>query len=106
MDFASRNYRNLTLSFRGAERQAPNCLQLALRFSRIMEQRSNEGLTLPSATTEEVLRQVVNDFHMSPGLSAKHRLDEEKQRSVLNMISGTCPDSHTWFLLKFLFEGP
>ena len=92
MDMAARSFRNLTLSFRGSERQSPNCLQLALRFSRIMEQRAQDGLHLPSASTEERLRDVVNSFHSSHGLAAKHRLDDEKFRSVLNIISGTCTD--------------
>ena len=90
MDMAARSYRNLTLSFRGSERQSPNCLQLALRFSWIMEQRALEGAHLASASTEERLREIVSEFHSSPGLNAKHRLDEEKFRSVLNTITGTC----------------
>ena len=93
MDMASRSFRNLTLSFRGSERQSPNCLQLALRFSRIMEQRAKEGAHLTTASTEERLRDVIYEFHHSPGLAAKHRLDDEKHRSVYNMIAGTCPDS-------------
>ena len=96
MDMAARSYRNLTLSFRGSERQSPNCLQLALRFSRIMELRAVEGAHLASASTEDRLREIVGEFHQSPGLNAKHRLDEEKFRSVLNMITGTCPDPYCW----------
>ena len=93
MDMEARSYRNLTLSYRGSERQSPNCLQLALRFSRIMEQRAQQGLVLASASTEERLREVVASFHNAPGLAAKHRLDDEKHRSVLNMICGTCADA-------------
>ena len=58
-----------------------------------MEQRAQDGIHLASASTEERLRDVVNSFHSSHGLAAKHRLDEEKFRSVLNVISGTCADS-------------
>lgn len=96
LDLARRSYRNLSLSFRGSERQAPNLLQLALRFSRIMEQKANDGLHLPSATTEERLKDVLQEFHSSPGMTAKHRLDDEKCRSVLNLIAGT--SSAPWLI--------
>ena len=90
MDASSRSYRNLTLSYRGSERQSPNCLQLALRFSRIMEAKAAEHP--PGTSTVDRLNAVIAEFHNSPGLSAKHRLDEDKQRSVFNVLAGTCSD--------------
>ena len=94
MDYAAKSYRNLSLSYRGSERQAPNCLQLALRFSRIMESHDGAGRHPPGTTTEDRVRAVIADFHACPDLTAKHRLDEEKTKSVINMISGTCADTN------------
>ncbi|CAK9014066.1 Uncharacterized protein SCF082_LOCUS12189 [Durusdinium trenchii] len=91
MDASSRSYRNLTLSYRGSERQSPNCLQLALRFSRIMEAKAAEHP--PGTSTVDRLNAVIAEFHNSPGLSAKHRLDEDKQRSVFNVLAGTCSEA-------------
>ncbi|CAK9060296.1 unnamed protein product [Durusdinium trenchii] len=93
MDTTSRSFRNLALSYRGSERQAPNTLQLALRFSRIMEIREAEGCHPPGTTTEERLRAVTADFNDSPGLQSKHQLDEDKIRSIYNIIAGTTPDA-------------
>ena len=90
MDPATRSFRNLTLSFRGSERQPPNTLQLALRFSAIMEDRANSGEHHSGMTVEERVKTVVESFHMSPGLQAKHRLDDDRMKSVTNIIAGTC----------------
>lgn len=90
MDAAARSFRNLTLSYRGSERQPPNTLQLALRFSVVMEERANNGEHHSGMSTEDRLRDVIYSFHMSPGLQAKHRLDDEKIKSVYNIVAGTC----------------
>ena len=92
MDEAQRSYRNMNLSYRGAERQAPNNLQLALRLSRVMELRADEGSVLPSASTMDRLRSVIAEFHAS-GLNPRHHLDENKIQAVYNLIAGTCPAS-------------
>ncbi|CAK9038785.1 Sodium/hydrogen exchanger 3, partial [Durusdinium trenchii] len=89
MDSTARSFRNLTLSFRGSERQAPNALQLALRFSKIMETRQAEGKHHQSMTVDERLRDVVEDFHSCAGLQSKHKLDEDRLKAVGNIISGT-----------------
>lgn len=102
MGSSERSLRNLTLSYRGSERQAPNFLQLSLRFSLIMEERSQTGEHHASMTMEERLRDVVNTFHQSPGLQAKHRLDEDRLRSVLNIVSGTSPVS--WTIIEDCFN--
>ncbi len=91
MSAADRSYRNLTLSFRGAERQQPNALQLALRFSKLMELAESDGTHLPSMSTHERLIDVINVWHANSGLPTKHRLDDDKVRSVGNIVVGTCP---------------
>ncbi|CAK9104214.1 Uncharacterized protein SCF082_LOCUS48644 [Durusdinium trenchii] len=68
-------------------RQPPNVLQLALRFSRVME--LDEGSHPPGTSTEERLMAVVHQFHDSEGLSQRHRMDEDKLRSVYNLIAGS-----------------
>ncbi|CAK9010862.1 Uncharacterized protein SCF082_LOCUS10854 [Durusdinium trenchii] len=65
MDQTSRSFRNMTLSFRGSERQSPNTLQLSLRFSKLMEIREADGRHLPSMTAEERLREIVEEFNSS-----------------------------------------
>lgn len=90
LDETARSFRNLTLSYRGAERQQPNSLQLALRFSKLMEVAEVEGRHLPSMSTEERLRAVTTEFNESAGLAAKHRLDEDRFRCIVNIITGTC----------------
>ena len=82
------SFRNLSLSFRGAERQAPSVLQIALRFSKIMERQSASM----AGNTEARLKRVVAAFNSSPGLHVKHQLDSDKERTILNLIIGTCKD--------------
>lgn len=79
------SFRNMSLSFRGSERQPPSVLQMALRFSRIMERQS----TTMSGNTETRLKRVVALFNQSKGLHVKHQIDAEKERTVLNLIIGT-----------------
>ncbi|CAK9062831.1 Uncharacterized protein SCF082_LOCUS32651 [Durusdinium trenchii] len=83
------SFRNLSLSFRGAERQAPSVLQVGLRFSQIMEQRALDGTHATSMTTEERLRDVTAEFNQRGDLHQKNRVDEDRFRSILNLISGT-----------------
>lgn len=80
------SYRNLSLSFRGSERQAPNLLQLALRFSKIMERNASVG----SGNTENRLKKVIQEFNASPGLHPKHQVEGEKEKAILNLIIGSC----------------
>ena len=77
MTASERSFRNLTLSYRGSERQPPNVLQL------------DEGSHPPGTSTEERLMAVVHQFHDSEGLSQRHRMDEDKLRSVYNLIAGS-----------------
>ena len=82
------SFKNLSLSFRGAERQAPTVLQMALRFSKVMDRQSDTQ----HGNTESRLKKVVAQFNSSPGLHAKHQLDADKERTILNIIIGTSKD--------------
>lgn len=93
MNKDDQSFRNLSLSFRGAERQAPTVLQIALRFSKIMERQSGSA----TGNTESRLKKVVNQFNTSPGLHVKHQVDSDKERTVLNLIIGTCKDRQLLF---------
>eukprot|EP00438_Fugacium_kawagutii_P031804 Skav203275 [mRNA] locus=scaffold324:69997:74020:- [translate_table: standard] len=79
-------FRNLSLSYRGSERQAPNVLQMALRFSKVMERQASTM----SGNTEGRLHKVIVQFNQSPGLHVKHQVDGDKERTILNLIIGTC----------------
>lgn len=97
------SFRNIALSYRGAERQPPNVLQLALRFSAVMD-RSNLDA---SAGTEMKLKKVVAAFNGSPGLNVKHQIDPEKERAILNLICGSTKAGltvsvHTNTFFKFI----
>ena len=84
------SFRNLSLSFRGSERQPPSVLQMALRFSKVMDR----GSASMSGNTETRLKKVVATFNQSKGLNPKHMLDTEKERTILNLIVGTCKAGH------------
>lgn len=88
-DEVSMSFRNMALSYRGSERQPPNNLQLALRFSKAMEIHQQDGTHPKGWNLDERLRSVVDAFHLSAGLTAKHRVDDEKYKAVYNLISGT-----------------
>ena len=90
---SQQSYINLALSYRGAERQAPSILSLALTFSSIMRSKSDEGSHSKSLTTEERLQLIIQEWHAQPGVIAKWHLDESKQKSVLNMLVGTTAET-------------
>ena len=50
---------NLLLSYRGSERQAPNALQLALRFSKVLDTRAEQGKHPKQWSTMERLTSVI-----------------------------------------------
>ena len=83
MSEVTQNFRNMSLSLRGAERQPPTLLQMALRFSRVME------LLNQSGNTESRLNAAIESFNKSTDLNVKHALDEDKRRSILNILIGT-----------------
>lgn len=84
---------NIMLSYRGAERQPPNMLQLSLRFSLAMEERATQGLHPKDWTPETRLRKIIEEFHGTKGLLAKWHVDEDRFQSCLNLICGTTADS-------------
>ena len=94
------SFRNLSLSFRGAERQSPTVLQMALRFSRIMERQPDSM----SGNTENRLKRVIEQFNVSPGLHVKHQVDSEKERIILNLLIGTCKDPPTAIITLKLYH--
>lgn len=85
----AQTFRNLSLSFRGAERQAPSILNMALRFSAVMDRQAADGMT---GNTESRLKRVVAEFNDSPGLNVRHQVDADKERSIYNLIAGSCKD--------------
>lgn len=85
----AQTFRNLSLSFRGSERQAPSVLNMALRFSAVMDRQAKDGM---SGTTESRLKRVLTEFNSSPGLHVKHPLDTDKERAIFNLICGTSKD--------------
>ena len=54
-----------------------------------MEERNNSGAHHASMSAEDRVRDVVASFNNSPGLQAKHRLDDEKLKAVYNLVCGT-----------------
>ena len=88
MNKDQQSFRNMSLSFRGAERQAPSVLQMALRFSQIMDRQGSAT----SGNTETRLKKVIKQFNSSEGLHVRHQIDADKERSILNLIIGTCKD--------------
>ena len=79
------SFRNMSLSFRGSERQAPSVLQMALRFSVVMERQASTM----GGNTEARLKKVIKQFNESSGLHVKHQIDSDKERTILNLIIGT-----------------
>jgi hypothetical protein len=101
LNLEAQSFQNMVNSFRGAERQAPNCLQMALRFSRLMELAEQEGRHQASMSGEDRLRAIIADFHECPGLANKNHLDEDKIKAINNLISGSCPDTSLLIQLGF-----
>ena len=79
----------MTLSLRGAERQPPNVLQQALRFSTVMQLRAQQGIHAADLNAEARLRKVVAEYQDSPGFMAKWNLDDERIQAILHVITGT-----------------
>ena len=100
------SFRNMSLSFRGTERQPPSVLQMALRFSVVIDRQASSV----SGNTEARLKKVVQQFNESPGLHVKHQIDAEKERTILNLIVGTskvpgCPKMLGWEALSNCWAG-
>lgn len=80
---------NLQLSFRGSERQPPSVLTLARTFSACMQHRNECGTHDAKMNTEGRLRLVVEEYHSQPGMVSRWKVDDEKLKACLNLITGT-----------------
>lgn len=87
----SRCFKNLQLSFRGAERQAPHVLSLALTFSKVMQGCADDGTHPSSWNTSDRLHAVIQSFNDQDGVLSKWAIDDEKEKAVLNLLIGTSP---------------
>ena len=90
---ASQSFENLTLSYRGSERQSPSVLSLALQMSHVMTFKSESGLHPKEWNTETRLRSVVDELHSRAGFLSKWQLDQDKFKAVLNLLVGSTPES-------------
>ena len=110
----TRAYINLQLSYRGSERQAPSVLSLALTFSAVMQEKAQHGQHQPSMSTEERLKAVLSEFHGTPGMLSRWRVEGDRERAVLNLLQGTTKetrafiqghlDFHKWCYCVFTSE--
>eukprot|EP00435_Cladocopium_sp_Y103_P067726 s236_g30.t1 len=83
----------MLLSFRGSERQPPNALQMALRFSIAMQERAASGCHAASMSAEDRLRAVTKEFNETPGMLVKRQVDQVKFDGIYNLITGTSRES-------------
>eukprot|EP00435_Cladocopium_sp_Y103_P038406 s2591_g10.t1 len=90
---STRVFKNLQLSYRGSERQAPSILTLALMFSRAMGEAAEAGRHNADWNTEQRLRAIVASFHATEGTIAKWHICEDKFRAIHNLLVGTSPGS-------------
>ena len=88
LDAVETGFINMMLSF-GGERQPPNMLQMALRFSSAMDARSVQGVHSKDLSVEDRLRKVIKEFHQTDGMLSKWHLDEDRIMAVLGLITGT-----------------
>ena len=96
----NQHFRSMSLSFRGAERQPPTLLQMALRFSRVMELQE----TTVSGNTETRLKAAIDSFNACGSLNVRHQLDDDKRKSLLNLLVGTTKASPCLFFEIVLRE--
>ena len=95
MDLTARSFLNLQLSFRGAERQPPSVLCLALTLSAVMKEKNDSGAHGQSMSTQQRLAAVICDFHNAPGMLSRWRLDDDKEKAVLHLLVGTTAKSRS-----------
>eukprot|EP00438_Fugacium_kawagutii_P010744 Skav218260 [mRNA] locus=scaffold2035:149289:149987:+ [translate_table: standard] len=90
---STRVFKNLQLSYRGSERQAPSVLSLALMMSKVIQDAATEGKHDPGWNTEQRLRASITDFHSMDGTLSRWQIDEDKQKAILNLLVGTSSGS-------------
>ena len=64
-------------------------LWLALRFSKVMDTRNEQGKHPKHWSTLERLTSVIEEYNSMDGLQLKHAMDEDRVKSVYNLIAGT-----------------
>lgn len=87
----ARVYKNIQLSYRGSERQPPSVSQLALHFSKVMSEHAESGKHDPSWTTTQRLKAAIHGFHQSEGTLSKWQIDDDKEKSITNLLVGSTP---------------
>ena len=88
-------FKNIQLSYRGSERQAPSALTLALMLSRVMGEYAKNGKHDHAMTTEQRLKSVICALHACDGFLSRWQLDDDKQKAVLHLVVGTSPGSRS-----------
>lgn len=89
----AQSFTNLTLSYRGSERQPPSVLSLALQLSHVMTVKAEAGQHPSTMNTEQRLRSVVDELHETSGFLSRWHIDGDKFRAIHNLLVGTSPES-------------
>lgn len=110
----AQTYMNLTLSYRGSERQPPSVLSLALQFSYLMTVKAENGHHPKEWNTEQRLRAIVDELHASEGFLTRWQIDTDKFKAINNMLVGTTKaaraviaghlNQHKWAFSAFTAE--
>ena len=110
----AQTYLNLTLSYRGSERQPPSILSLALQFSHLMTLKAENGQHPKEWNTEQRLRAIVDELHASDGFLSRWQIDCDKFKAINNMLVGTTKaaraaiagllNQHKWHFCAFTAE--
>ena len=66
-----------------------DALQLALRFSKVLDTRAEQGKHPKQWSTMERLTSVIEEYNSMDGLQMKRAMDEDRTKSIYNIIAGT-----------------
>jgi hypothetical protein len=108
----AQTYMNLTLSYRGSERQPPSILSLALQFSYLMTVKAESGHHPKEWNTESAWG--VDELRSSDGFLSRWQIDCDKLKAINNMLVGTTKaaraviaghlNQHKWHFCAFTAE--
>jgi hypothetical protein len=89
-DIEYNHFRAMLLSFRGAERQAPSILQMALRLVSIYETKKDTEFV--GRGIDEAIGAIADRYNLqsAKGIS-KWQIDDDGKRSIINLATGTSP---------------
>ncbi|CAE6968371.1 unnamed protein product [Symbiodinium sp. CCMP2592] len=87
------SFSNLALSYRGAERQAPSIISLALRFNDVLKTKSKQACFPAGSNVEKRIEAIVEEFNGSSLMTARFAVDSEKIKAISNIIVGTCEET-------------